>query len=81
MKKIISALAAIAVITPSIASASSASQALSVKAAAVEPIRAGAKAEPNAMQASASGTLIAVLAAAALITGIVILADSDSDSD
>jgi hypothetical protein len=61
---------------PSVASAATAAGALSVKSAAVQPVRAAAK--PGKAKA-ASGTLIAVLAAAAVVGGIVIASDG-SDS-
>ena len=79
MKKIISALAVVALMAPSapsVASAATAAGALSVKSAAVQPVRAAAK--PGKTKA-ASGTLIAVLAAAAVVGGIVIASDG-SDS-
>ena len=76
MKKIISALAVVALMAPSVASAATAAGSLSVKSAAVQPVRAAAK--PGKTKA-ASGTLIAVLAAAAVVGGIVIASDG-SDS-
>jgi hypothetical protein len=76
MKKIVSALAVVALMAPSVASAATAAGALSVKSAAVQPVRAAAK--PGKAKA-ASGTLIAVLAAAAVVGGIVIASDG-SDS-
>jgi hypothetical protein len=76
MKKIVSALAVVALMAPSVASAATAAGALSVKSAAVQPVRAAAK--PGKTKA-ASGTLIAVLAAAAVVGGIVIASDG-SDS-
>ena len=78
MKKIISALAVVALMAPSVASAATATAAgsLSVKSAAVQPVRAAAK--PGKAKAT-SGTLIAVLAAAAVVGGIIIASDG-SDS-
>ncbi len=73
MKKIISALALVALMAPSAATAAGS---LSVKSAAVQPVRAAAK--PGKTKA-ASGTLVAVLAAAAVVGGIVI-ASGGSDS-
>lgn len=76
MKKLISAAVAIALIAPSVASAATASQALSLKAAAVQPVRASA----NAGKAKAvPGVLIGVLAIAAT-TGIVIAVTGGDDS-
>lgn len=76
MKKLISAAAAIALIAPSVASAATASQSLSVKAAAVQPVRASA----NAGKVKAtSGVILGILAAGAA-AGIIIAVDGDGDS-
>ena len=76
MKKIVSAFAVVALMAPSVASAATAAGSLSVKSAAVQPVRAAAK--PGKAKAT-SGTLIAVLAAAAVVGGIIIASDG-SDS-
>ena len=47
MKKIVSAIAALALAVPSIASAAAPAQALSVKSAAVKPVRASAQRGDN----------------------------------
>jgi len=78
MKKIISALVVVALMAPSVASAATAATAagsLSVKSAAVQPVRAAAK--PGKSKAVATPVLI--LAAIAAVGGIVMIADG-SDS-
>ncbi len=75
MKKIISALAVVALMAPSVASAATAAGSLSVKSAAVQPVRAAAK--PGKSKAVATPVLI--LAAIAAVGGIVMIADG-SDS-
>lgn len=77
MKKLISAAAAIALIAPSVASAATASQSLSIKSAAVQPVRASAKAGKSKAQ---SGLIIGLLAAAGATAGIIIAIDGDDDS-
>ena len=73
MKKIISALALVALMAPSVASAATPAGSLSVKSASVQPVRAAAKS--GKLKADAGKTtviLLAVLAAGgaiALITG------------
>ena len=77
MKKIISALAVVALMAPSVASASTAADALSVsvKSAAVQPVRAAAK--PG--KAKAVSTPVLILGAIAAVAGIILIADG-SDS-
>lgn len=75
MKKVVSALAALALVAPSVASAAAPSQALSIKSASVKPVRAAAK-QGNAKAVS---TPVIVIGLAALIGGIVaIVSDGDS---
>lgn len=76
MKKILMSVAALSMVAPSVASAQTAAQALSVKSAAVAPVRAAAKAG----EAKAVGTPILILAVVAAVGGIVALASSGSDS-
>jgi len=75
MKKIISALAVVALMAPSVASAATAAGALSVKSASVKPVRAAAK--PGKSKAVA--TPVIILAALAAVGGIIAITDS-SDS-
>jgi len=74
MKKVLSAVAALALVAPSVASAAAPAQALSVKSAAVKPVRAAAKQG----QAKAVSTPVIVVALAALVGGIVAIASGDS---
>lgn len=76
MKKFVSAIAAMALIAPTVASAATASEALSLKSAALQPVRASAK--PG--KAKALSTPLILLGLAAVVGGIVVIAD-DSDSD
>ena len=79
MKKIISALAVVALMAPSVsmaASAPSAASALSVKSASVQPVRAAAKAgKPKAV-----ATPVLLLLAIAAVGGIVAVSGG-SDSN
>ena len=75
MKKIISALAVVALMAPSVASAATAAGALSVKSAAVQPVRAAAK--PG--KAKAVSTPLLILGLVAAVGGIIMIADG-SDS-
>ena len=77
MKKIISALAAVALMVPSVASAATASESLSVKSASVKPVRAAAKSGKAKL---APAVIIGLLATVAIIGGAVALAGND-DSD
>ena len=77
MKKIISALAAVALMVPSVASAATPAGALSVKSASVQPVRAAAKSGKAKL---APAVIIGVLATVAIIGGAVALANND-DSD
>lgn len=74
MKKVLSAVAALALVAPSVASAAAPAQALSVKSAAVKPVRAAAKQG----QAKAVSTPVIVIGLAAVIGGIVAIASGDS---
>ncbi len=77
MKKIISALAVVALMAPSVASAATPAGSLSVKSASVQPARAAAK--PGKSKADAGTTsviLLAVLAAGGAIA--MIAGGSDS---
>ena len=77
MKKIISALAAVALMVPSVASAATASESLSVKSASVKPVRAAAKSG----KAKVAGLPLPVLFGIFAIVGVsVIIAADGSDS-
>jgi hypothetical protein len=78
MKKIISALAAVALMVPSVASASTASKSLSVKNASVKPVRAAAK-SGKAKFIQAPIFVIIPLAAIAIAVPIAIISNG-SDS-
>ncbi len=78
MKKIISALAAVALMVPSVASASTASESLSVKSASVKPVRAAAKSGKAKL---APAIIIGLIATAAIVGGAVAIANNDSDSN
>ena len=75
MKKIISALAVVALMAPSVASAATAAGSLSVKSAAVQPVRAAAKQG----KAKAIATPLLILGIAAAVGGIALVAGG-SDS-
>lgn len=83
MKRFVAMVAALALATPSIAMARPAVEALSLNnAAAVQAVRASAKRDKKAMQLEGeNGILIALLAAAAVIAGIIIIADGGSKSN
>lgn len=74
MKKVVSALTALALLAPSVASAATVSQSLSVKSAAVKPVRTAAKQGDN--KAIATPILLLLIAAA----GGIIYAVADGDS-
>jgi hypothetical protein len=76
MKKFVSAIAAMALVVPTVASAATASEALSLKSAALQPVRASAK--PG--KAKAVSTPLILLGLAAAVGAIVIIADN-SDSN
>jgi hypothetical protein len=82
MKRLAAMVAALALATSSITMACSAVEALSLNnTAAVQTVRASAKRDKKAMQLEGeNGILIALLAAAAVIAGIIIIADGGSDS-
>jgi hypothetical protein len=72
MKKVISALAVVALMAPSVASASTAAGSLSVKSASVQPVRAAAKS--GKAKADAGSTQVIVLALLAVAGGIALIA-------
>ena len=81
MKKIVSAFAVVALMAPSVASATTAAGALSVKSAAVQPTMLRAAAKPGRITGSLvknSGFFVG-LAVAGAFAGFVAIAD-DSDS-
>lgn len=78
MKKIVSALAAVALMVPSVASASTASESLSVKTASVKPVRAAAKSGKAKL---APAIIIGLIATVAIVGGAVAIANNDSDSN
>ncbi len=75
MKKIISALAAVALMAPSVASASTASESLSVKSASVKPVRAAAK--PGKAKLSTATYIVGLVG----LVGGYIIVNEDSDSN
>lgn len=74
MKKILAAAAALSMLAPSVASAETAAQALSVKSAAVKPVRAAAK--QGETQALSTVAIVVILAA---LGGAIALIASDSN--
>lgn len=78
MKNVISALAALALVAPSVAAAQPASQALSIKKAAVKPVRAAAKPGDSKL---APAVIIGVIATVATIGGAIALASNDDEGD
>jgi hypothetical protein len=76
MKKIVSALAALAITVPSAASAATASQALSVKSAAVKPVRTSAKQGDN----RALPTPVLVILIAGVVGGVAAIVSGGNDS-
>ena len=77
MKKILSVLALVALMAPSVASATTPAGALSVKSASVQPVRAAAKS--GKAKADSDSTPVIVLALLAVAGGIAMIADG-SDS-
>ena len=77
MKKFISALALVALMAPSVASAATPAGALSVKSASVQPVRAAAKS--GKAKANSRSTPVIVLALLAVAGGIAMIAGG-SDS-
>lgn len=74
MKKILGAAVALSMLVPSVASAQTAAQALSVKSAAVKPVRAAAKrGETKAF------STIAIVGILAVVGGAIVLIASDSN--
>lgn len=74
MKKLLSAVAVIGLVVPSVASASAPAQSLSVKSASIKPVRAAAKKGDN----KAISTPVVIAGLAALVGGIVAIASGDS---
>ena len=87
MKRIITTLAAIALATPSIASAEPAAKALSLSNAAVQPVRASAPMARKKLKAegSGSGTIVAGVAGVLIVVGALCATDvicgDDNDPD
>ena len=77
MKKIVSALALVALMAPSVASAVTPAGSLSVKSASVQPVRAAAKS--GKAKADSDSTPVIVLALLAVAGGIAMIAGG-SDS-
>ena len=77
MKKIISALAVVAIMAPSVASAATPAGSLSVKSASVQPVRAAAKS--GKAKADADSTPVILLALLAVAGGIAMISGG-SDS-
>lgn len=76
MKKLLMGFAALSMVVPSVASAGTAAQALSVKAAAIEPVRAAA--EPG--ETKAVRGVVPILIGLVVFAGLIwIIADSDSN--
>lgn len=73
MKKILGTVVALSMLAPSVASAETAAQALSVKSAAVKPVRAAAK-----QGDSKAISTIGVVAIIAAVGGVIALIASDS---
>lgn len=82
MKKVFSTLAALALIAPSVAAANApaktTTQALSIKNAAIKPVRASAKSGDAKL---APAVIIGVIATVAIIGGAVALANNDDTPD
>lgn len=76
MKKLLMGIAAMSMVVPSMASAGTAAQALSVKAAAVQPVRAAA--QPGETK-FIKGAPLVLLALGALGVLIYVLVDGDSN--
>ncbi|MDG2002020.1 MAG: hypothetical protein P8J20_01685 [Novosphingobium sp.] len=80
MKRLVAIAAALAMVAPSVATARPAVDALSLNNAAVQPVRAAAKQDGKKMKLEGeNGILIALLAAAAVIAGIIIIADGSNE--
>ena len=77
MKKIVSALALVALMAPSVASAGTPAGSLSVKSASVQPVRAAAKS--GKAKADSDSTPLIVLALLAVAGGIALISGG-SDS-
>lgn len=75
MKKLFMGIAAMSMVVPSMASAGTAAQALSVKAAAVQPVRAAA--QPG--ETKLKGVPLILLGLGALGVLIWVVADGDSN--
>ncbi len=79
MKKILSAAVAMALLTPSVALASPAAQSLSIKSAAVKPVRAAAKPGKAAADDDSffGGFTMIALLGAVLVGGMIALQGTD----
>lgn len=77
MKKIVAGLVALSMLAPSVAMASSATEALSVRNAAIQPVRAAApKGKTNAV-----ATPLIILGVLVVVGGGILLLDDDDDSN
>lgn len=76
MKKIALSLAALSLLTPSLAMAGSATDSLSIRNAAVQPIRASA----SKGKANAVATPLIVLGVLVVVGGGILLLDNNDDS-
>lgn len=76
MKKIALSLAALSLLAPSVSMASSATEALSVRNAAVQPVRATAATGKT----RAVGTPLIILGLLVVVGGGILLLDDDDDS-
>lgn len=75
MKKLLMGIAAMSMVVPSVASAGTAAQALSVKAAAVQPVRAAA--QPGKTEANGR-TVALVLVSLGVAVGLALILSGDS---
>ena len=75
MKKVVFGIAAMALVSPSVVSAKPAAQALSIKSAAVQPVRAAAK------KGKANALPVEIVVAGVLLTAGAIALSSSSDSN
>ena len=77
MKKIALSLAALSVLAPSVAMAGSATESLSVRNAAIQPVRAAGPAG----KAKAVGTPLLIAGLLVVVGGGILLLDDDGDSN
>lgn len=78
MKKIALSLAALSMLAPSVAMAGSATESLSVRNAAIQPVRA---AGPAGKTRGVGGTPLIILGVLVVIGGGILLLDDDDDSN